>query len=119
MSPSQVGPAGDSMAVVRIDPALPAALSHDEKVTVFVRYHLVSEETAILLVRPYTRGRQSSGYVAHMPVVCKNGPGKADGWFSFRSDAEVDEIRVTMVDNAKKRLLVSVTNRVQATWGTP
>ena len=109
-------PPGDYVGISGTQPKLPAVLSRGEQLKVTVRYRIESAAEAMILTRPYLKGRQAQGYVAHSAVLKSNGTGEAETWFSFRGKAEVDEIRVSLIDTAQSRMLNNFSQEVSAQW---
>jgi hypothetical protein len=111
-------PPGDYLGITGTDPALPAVLPHGEKLNVTVRYRIESTDEARIIMRPYYKGRQARGYIAHAAAVRTNGTGEVETWFRFRGDADVDGIRVSLIDTGQPQVLKSLSEPVDVKWRT-
>jgi len=110
---------GDSLEVISVEPACPAVLDLGEKLRVKVRYRVVSSDSVRIWVRPYTRGRRTSGYKAHGSSTYEKGTGVVEGYFFFEEPVMVDEVRVKMVDSKTHKTLNNISYKVDARWFDP
>jgi len=107
---------GDSLEVISVEPACPAVLDLGEKLRVKVRYRVVSSDSVRIWVRPYTRGRRTSGYKAHGSSTYEKGTGVVEGYFFFDKPTVVDEVRINMRGVAIGKDVHTISYKIDARW---
>jgi hypothetical protein len=98
VSSSQTADTKPALKVSEMSPKTPAELALRQKVVVKVDFNNPGPDSVQIFVRPFTQGSKSNGYTAHASRAYPAGEGKVEGFFLFETAAQVDEVRVTMVD---------------------
>jgi hypothetical protein len=107
---------GDWLTVSSVEPAPPAVLGLNERLVFTLRYSITNTHSMRIFARPYTGGFTTPGYSAHPSPLFPPGSGKAEGWFSFRKPATVDEVRLTMVDEETQQVVARASKSIVAEW---
>jgi thiol-disulfide isomerase/thioredoxin len=108
-----------ALEIKSMTPNPPAELKAGDRLTVTVDYRNPEARSVQIWVRPYTRGKTTPGYGAHGSYTHKDTAGRIEGWFQFSQPAEVDEVRVEMVERAngpERKVLASISRPITATW---
>lgn len=110
-------PTENTLNILGLDPASPARLQPGERLHVEVAYALVpTTNRVVILVQPFTAGKRAISYIANPLYRCEDVRGRTRAWISFRKDAQVDEVRVNLLDRQAGSFLVTITNKVEAVW---
>ena len=65
------------------------------------------------------KGEKTTGYGGHSSPIYTRGTGKTVCWFMFSKAAVVDEVRVTMIDEATDKVVAETRQPIQAKWANP
>jgi hypothetical protein len=82
---------------IELNPDSPAELSYGERVNITFSYTKLDGDVHIW-ARPFNDGSIASGYSAHPSPLYTINTGNVVGFFYFVGDADVDQIRVQIVD---------------------
>jgi hypothetical protein len=104
---------GDRLEIISFNPNLPARLSLGERLNIRIAYQLNSAESCRIFVRPYTDNKECC--FSHASPLYGRGSGELVGSFGSMHYANVDQVRVTMVTDKGKTLLIVTTN-IKAQW---
>jgi hypothetical protein len=100
---------GDRLEIISFNPNLPARLSLGERLNIRIAYQLNSAESCRIFARPYTDNEECPGCFSHASPLYGRGSGELVGFFGSMRYANVDQVRVTMVTDKGKTLLIVTT----------
>jgi hypothetical protein len=112
----------DELALVSVEPALPAALAVSEKLRFDIVYELKSIEQAAIGVRPFVNSQRANGYHAHhLIIVSKDteNPGIITGWFYFDKPTQINEVRLYMQNLDTGATVKELSYPISAAWTNP
>ncbi len=112
--------AQDHAASVHIDSlsaATPAHLSLGEELTVKVRYEAAEPGKVQILARPWKGGKPVADFSAEESPFQKAAKGEAACSFSFKNPAEIDEVRVELVQRRSRKITATTSLAAKVVWG--
>jgi hypothetical protein len=109
---------GNTIVVVRTNPRRTGELRRRTPFRIEARYSVSSVKKAVIYARGYFKGEEVVEEESSGSEVLRRGkPGTWQGYFQFNGPAEIDEVRVTMYDDADNETpLVSASFPVQLKW---
>jgi len=107
---------GTFVEVVEVKPASPATLKAGERANVKVRYQCMNAEKVRIWVQPYTKGRHTPDGFYAPSAAEPAGPGEVQRFVGLKSEATVDELRVSMVDAESRKQLAKASFPVNLKW---
>lgn len=108
-----------TVKIESITPVSPASLKSGERMTLKIQYDNPVSDQVQIWARPYIGGQRATNFSAHSSATYGRGSGAVEGWFTFLSSSEIDEVRVEMIDSTTRKTLASTAMPVQAAWAGP
>ena len=102
--------------VVGDDPKAPTTFKAGERAHFKIRYHSATAQKVRIWVQPLTHGRYTPGGFYAPSAIEPQGPGEVDRFVGANDPAQVDEIRIAMVDADSNVKLAEATHRVNLKW---
>jgi hypothetical protein len=127
-----------SLEITAMVPESPSTRGHGKRFDMTISYQNAGPNPVQIFARPYTdgmiggislkhpefengfippqRNRFAWHFSSHPSPVYDLGSGNVEGWFAFREDALVNEVRVVMIDTKTKEVTATAILPVEITW---
>ena len=109
----------NQLEIVSLFPDEVTELSVGQKLSVEIYYQLGTVQRGQIWTRPYRQGKPAGGYSAHPLISVEKAVAKegiTEGWFSFSTPVQIDEIRVFLRDSDNQRMVKEISYPADFRW---
>jgi hypothetical protein len=106
---------GDRLEIIEVGPEPPARLPLKGHLNVKIAYQLRSARACRIWARPVVLEERLPDEFTHGSMLYLQGAGELTTWFGFDNQAHLQQLKVEMVDDQKKKLL-TLNYNVDARW---
>jgi hypothetical protein len=107
---------GDRLELVSIDPDLSNHLPLKGRLNVRIAYELHSARAVHIWTRPVVLEQRLPDEFTHPSMPYLQGSGELTTWFGFDNQAHLQQFRVDMIDDEKKKPLLTLNYNVDTDW---